>query len=119
VVGKGPLRDVRGRTFGYNEDNPCQFGWGYDHYRGCPEVNINWAVLQAYYSDNCIDVPFMDVIHQACELVGAKLENGEIKHGYIDHQSIGNSCEIFASPESMATFLFGENSEVIIDNDNY
>lgn len=114
VIGSGTQDAPKpGTVLKFDYDGETQFGWGPELVFGM-QSRLNWAILQAeYYPELC------GAIRAAIESVGCTWDDTAEVDGYIDHQSIGNSLEIFDSTSNMVAFLFGENSFIRVDNDNH
>lgn len=109
------------------------------------DSRINWAYLQASYSDNYLDrvnrkYKIKHVIEENSKIkcvVNLILEGEEFPYvskvevdgeeypvvdGYIDHQSCiyenEEQAEIFESSETLRDFIFGKGSIIHLDNDN-
>lgn len=115
-----------------------EFGWGPGVVRD-PESKIVFAYLQALYSqqeyvtrnykypDNWMKM-LENVIKKSTGVreilwnVTDSYEDEDKTWAYIDHQSsvvdMANT-EIFDSEETLANFIFGEKSCVVLDNDNH
>lgn len=98
-----------------------EFGWTFETFRGA-EAMCAFALMQAVYQGNKEwEQMVYDVVR---EYTGSELEFDNINNkfdfdgSYIDHQSIGDSNEIFASKETLKKFIFDMDSYVEMGNDN-
>ena len=102
-----------------------EFGWGPSTAR---DINsrINFAYLQTVYHPNENYLPMLESVikeHVGCNKpitwkIGKNWEDEN--WGYIDHQSTyGNNIKMFDSEDMLKDFLFGVDSCIVIDNDNY
>jgi hypothetical protein len=121
-----------------------EFGWGICDLRDI-HSRINWAYLQASYSDSYLDrvnrkYKIKHVIEDNSKIkcvVNLILEGEEFPYvfksmvdgeeylvvdGYIDHQSCiyedEEQAKIFESDEILRDFIFGKGSSIHLDNDN-
>jgi hypothetical protein len=111
----------------FGEEGTTEFGWG-------PETvsdmysRINFAYLQAVNNSEHLEM-LEKVIHEHSgldeEIVWNITEEYEFKGkvwGYVDHQSAvceGENLEIFENEQVLKDFLFGKDSHIVLDNDNY
>lgn len=105
------------------ENGETQFGWGPDVILGW-ESMANFARFIAEYNKNEQWKKMLDEMLMAqtgaSEVVWKVSINNEEDYGYIDHQSVedGQNTEMFESKETLRDFVFGQDSRVILDNDN-
>lgn len=94
-----------------------EFGWAVENHRDIYD-RINFAYLQTEHNDE-----WWKMLEKV--LVGnSKITSVRVKmaNGYIDHQSSaseGYNTEMFDSEQSLKDFIFGKDSYIHTDNDNY
>ena len=113
-----------------DEFGTTEFGWGpekiYDQ-----ESRIIFAYLQTLYLKHPSKVRMLETViinHLKCKSIAWKVtndyclvNNSDMVHGYIDHQSSaeeGRNTEMFDSEDTLTKFLFGTMSHIQLDNDN-
>lgn len=105
------------------EKGETDFGWQVHSYHDI-HSRINFAYLQARIADKVAwkeAVVNMILEHTRVLTVDtALLDNDD--NGYIDHQSSavdGQNIEMFDSYQDLYDFIFGSDSAIYNDNDNY
>jgi hypothetical protein len=125
IDGSGEMRvpsvDETG-TYIVGASGETEFGWGPNSIFDTAS-RINFAYLQCLYSRkygkqwlNMFENVLKDYMG-VTDIVYLLDDNA-----YIDHQSSaeeGANTEIFDDEETLASFLFGKNSRIELDNDNY
>lgn len=99
-------------------DDCFEFGWSHDT-TNYVYGRIAFAWMQAVYQENETWISLIKEIVK--EVTGYELIcNIDVNNGnsYIDHQSIGDSNEIFYTKESLKAFMFDTESYVEMGNDN-
>jgi len=103
-----------------------EYGWGPERLDGIMD-RITFSYLQAAYLQNKKLVKMLeDVIKENTKITQinwlATLNHNEPDYSYIDHQSCsreGKNLEMFKNKEALKNFIFGTNSFIQLDNDNY
>ena len=133
VIGKSGKLELegtyKGRPFDIGEEGHSEFGWEVRKYKSVYD-RINFAALQVMgeerYSHSKNMLYALIKKHTGATEVNCILSDkynppGGCIWGYIDHQSTiaeGENTEIFASKETLKSFLFDEDSYIQGGNDN-
>jgi len=115
-----------------NHLGETEFGWGPGDCRLVGD-RIIFSYLQTQYADVSLSDIWLDMLEDCikketgCKVIDWRISlNYETQEGYawgyIDHQSsAGEGCntEMFMSYDNLRDFLFGKDSLIHLDNDNY
>ena len=130
--------DLSGKSYIIGDSGDCEFGWDVREYRGYDTL-INFAYLQilcaqlevdhnrvALRPDEWLDMLIKSIItHTGATDVSFNLtddsRNSFMNQGYIDHQSSvcdDRNTEMFEDDDTLARFLFSNQSFIQGGNDN-
>lgn len=121
-----PSLEINNGTLIIGDHGNMEFGWEFEKFYGFWD-KVNWAVMQAHYSNMSeqriamIKKVIMDAYPEVKEIdirLKSDDDGGDRYSGYIDHQSVGESEEIFDNESILRNFIFGANSYVQGGNDN-
>lgn len=100
--------------------NGGRFDWGYELYNDALTKANYCAIDQMYNNSNIEMLKYVIKKFTKCNdvIINISDEWNDSNYSYIDHQSRGESNQVFESEETLVQFIFSSYSELEIDNDN-
>lgn len=103
-----------------------EFGWGPDTIYSVGS-RITFSYIQALYANKKEWIEMLEkVIKENCNVKtiswDISIDYRDHDYAYIDHQSSaeeGQNIEMFESEQKLKDFIFGTDSKIELDNDNY
>lgn len=98
---------------------PGEFGWGVEEFTD-PLTKIAYCWQDTREGSKHREMLEKVVLEHtgASKLRMQPSDDAYYSEGYIDHQSMGTSYDMFVDEWTLKNFLFGPNSVLILDNDN-
>jgi len=127
IIGDSGIRDtydqinVVDNILLIGETGETEFGWG-------PEVitdisaRVNLAAILAAHDTTQMDsfIATMKKVNPDIEKVSFHASEGGWNTCYVDHQSFDSmAASVYEDKDSLDRFIFDQNSEIHLDNDNY